>query len=116
MQLNQIVPWGRSAREYEGMFKLAPGDWLRRILGCGDGPASFNAEWTRQGGKVVSCDPIYQFSREEIQARFDASVDLVMSQVHKQPLDYVWSFHGSPEELLATRRRALSEFLADYAL
>ncbi|WP_216593342.1 hypothetical protein [Cyanobium gracile] len=47
--LEQIVPWGRSFEEYVAMFSLADSDLAGRILGCGDGPAGFNAEASRQG-------------------------------------------------------------------
>jgi len=58
--LDQVVPWGRSFDEYRRMFGLADADLGRRIVGCGDGPAAFNAEATARGARVVSCDPIYQ--------------------------------------------------------
>jgi hypothetical protein len=115
MRLDKIIPWGRSRREYELMFALEEADLHRRILGCGDGPASFNAEMTRAGFEVVSCDPLYAVSGEQVQERFEASLEPVMSQVHAHPEDYVWRFHRSPEELLATRRAVLNTFLADYA-
>ena len=41
--LDQVVPWGRSFDEYRRMFALTDADLSRVILGCGDGPASFNA-------------------------------------------------------------------------
>jgi hypothetical protein len=56
--LDQVVPWGRSYEEYASMFSLSGADLAGGILGCGDGPASFNAEATRIGTKVVSCDPL----------------------------------------------------------
>src|SRR6187401_543475 len=59
--LFSVVPWGRSFDEYVRMFALAESDLESRILGCGDGPASFNVEATRRGATVVSCDPLYQF-------------------------------------------------------
>ena len=59
--LSSVVPWGRSFDEYVRMFALAESDLESRILGCGDGPASFNVEATRRGATVVSCDPLYQF-------------------------------------------------------
>ena len=49
MKLEQVVPWGRSLAEYRAMFALSEADLQRRILGCGDGPASFNAEMTAAG-------------------------------------------------------------------
>jgi hypothetical protein len=69
VKLEEVVPWGRPLREYVGMFSLTPGDLSGNILDCAAGPASFNAEATRQGSKVVSCDPIYRFGTEEIRAR-----------------------------------------------
>jgi hypothetical protein len=72
--LDQVVPWGRSYEEYTAMFLLTGTDLAGRILGCGDGPASFNAEASRRGSAVVSCDPLYAFSTAEIEARIDATV------------------------------------------
>ena len=60
-QLQEVVPWGRSFEEYRNMFDLSDQDLKGRILGCGDGPASFNAELTKKGGKVVSVDPLLAF-------------------------------------------------------
>ena len=60
--LDQIVPWGRTFDEYRRMFALTDADLTRRILGCGDGPASFNAEATLRGVRVLSIDPIYASS------------------------------------------------------
>ena len=36
--------------------------------GCADGPASFNAELSGRGGRVVSCDPLYRFDAAQIRA------------------------------------------------
>jgi len=40
------------------MFALTPGDLLGKILDCGAGPSSFNAELTAEGHEVTSCDPL----------------------------------------------------------
>ncbi len=45
--LDHVVPWGRSFEEYRAMFAIDDRDLDGGILGCGDGPASFNAEATR---------------------------------------------------------------------
>ncbi len=58
MKLTEVIPWGRSFDEYRLMFALSERDLVGRILGCGDGPASFNAEATAEGHSVISCDPI----------------------------------------------------------
>jgi len=63
-----VVPFGRSFDEYIKIFNLR-GLKKRRILGVGDGPASFNAEATKLW-KGNFIDPIYQFSATEIVKRF----------------------------------------------
>lgn len=115
VKLNDIIPWGRTADEYQRMFRLEESDLRGRILGCGDGPASFNAEMTQGGRPVISCDPIYAFSAAQISGRFEASVEPVMSQVRAHPQNYVWTYHRSPEDLLKTRQQAIDAFLPDFA-
>jgi hypothetical protein len=86
----------------------------RRILGCADGPASFNAEMTRRGHHVVSCDPLYQFTREQIQARIDATYHTVMEQTRRNQDRFVWNAIASPEALGEVRMSAMRDFLSDY--
>jgi hypothetical protein len=57
LKLEHVVPWGRSKDEYVRMFGLTDKDLSGRVLDCAGGPASFNAEATREGRRVVSCDP-----------------------------------------------------------
>jgi len=112
--LEQVVPWGRSFDEYRRLFALADDDLKLNILGCGDGPASFNAEATRQGFSVVSCDPLYRFSAAQIRRRVEATYDEVMNQTRRNQYEFVWHTIGSIEELGRMRRQAMNEFLADY--
>lgn len=114
LKLNQIIPWGRSRREYELIFGLDANDLQKRMLGCGDGPASFNAEMSASGHSVISVDPIYAFSAAEIAARFHATAASVIEQVRATPGNWVWSYHRHPDDLLASRQQALARFLADY--
>jgi len=112
--LQQIVPWGRSFREYQGMFALTEDDLRLRILGCGDGPAAFNAEATRRGTSVVSCDPVYQFSTDEIRQRIDSCYGEVLEQTRINRGSFVWDEITSLEELGRVRMEAMETFLADY--
>jgi hypothetical protein len=73
--LDQVVPWGRSFDEYRRMFALAEADLRVRIIGCGDGPAGFNAEATRRGVQVISCDPIYRWETAALRSRIAATYD-----------------------------------------
>ena len=112
MQLEQVVPWGRSASEYRRMFDLTNADLAGHILGCGDGPASFNAELTREGYQVTSIDPIYAFSRAEIRARVDATYESIIGQVKLRPERYVWREFADPDAIGATRLAVMENFLA----
>lgn len=112
--LDQVVPWGRSYDEYVAMFALSDADLQRRILGCGDGPASFNAVLAERGGSVVSVDPLYQYSRDEIRQRIDDTFPVVMEQTRKNAGEFVWTTISSVEELGRLRLAAMESFLADY--
>ena len=112
--LTKIVPWGRSRGEYELMFDLSREDLRGPILGCGDGPASFNAELTPEGVRVISVDPLYQLNGSQIAASFEETADSIIGQVKATPGDWVWDIHGNPDELRHARRRALNCFLGDY--
>ncbi len=112
--LNRVVPWGRSFDEYVAMFALSEQDLRARILGCGDGPASFNALLTRRGGHVVSVDPLYRFSQQDIRRRIDQSCAEVLEQTRRNTHEFVWTTIGSVEELGRVRRAAMEDFLADY--
>lgn len=83
MELENIVPWGRSFAEYQAMFKLSDSDLQKHILGCGDGPASFNSVLTKRGGNITSFDPIYEFTAPQIQSRINNAYDDVLAQVEK---------------------------------
>jgi SAM-dependent methyltransferase len=112
--LDQIVPWGRTLDEYQRMFSLGEAERARSILGCGDGPASFNAEWTARGGQVFSVDPIYAFSAADIENRVRETYELIINGVRENPNDFVWNDIASPEALGELRLTAMRRFLDDY--
>jgi hypothetical protein len=114
MELREIVPWGRSFDEYRRMFDLSGSDLSGRTLGCGDGPASFNAEATEVGHAVVSCDPIYAHTAEDIRRRVEESYESVISQVKLRPEGFVWDVFRDPDDLGRHRLAAMRRFLADF--
>lgn len=114
MTLDQVIPWGRSLDEYQQMFDLSPHLLQGKILGCGDGPASFNAELTALGGEVVSVDPIYAFSGREIDQRVQETAVTVVTQVQQSLHDYVWTTFADPAALGRHRLATMRRFLADY--
>ena len=112
--LNDVVPWGRSYDEYVRMFALEETELRLRILGCADGPASFNAEATRRGARVVSCDPLYAFPAAAVRERIDATSLEVLEQTRKNAATFVWNTITSVDELRLVRKAAMSKFLDDY--
>lgn len=110
----EIVPWGRNFEEYRRMFDLSEQALSAKILGCGDGPASFNAECNQRGGKVVSVDPIYCLTRTEISTRIDETCQDVISQTKQNQEKFVWDAIGSVENLGRIRMDAMQSFLEDY--
>jgi hypothetical protein len=114
MELQTVVPWGRNLTEYSQMFALTDADKAQRILGCGDGPASFNAEMHQLGHHVISIDPLYQFSTDQIRDRVEATYDTVIAQVKADPLGYNWQTFRDPDDLGRSRLAAMEQFLADY--
>ena len=112
-RLDEVVPWGRSFDEYVEMFALSDADLESRILGCGDGPASFNASLTRRNGRVVSCDPIYRFSRDEIRSRIAETATTIGVELARNADEFVWNRFDSVESVIETRMSAMEEFLLD---
>jgi hypothetical protein len=114
IELSKVVPWGRSFDEYRRMFALSDADLSGKILGCGDGPASFNAEATAAGRCVTSCDPIYDFTSEQIERRVLECRDDMLAQVQRDRDGFVWDYIRDPEHLVELRIAAMRMFLADF--
>ncbi len=112
--IDQVIPWGRTLDEYEAMFSLSPQDKAGSILGCADGPASFNAEMTAQGCRVVSVDPLYALTPEAIAQRWRETFDLMLDQTRRNRRDFVWDRIDSPEALGQLRMEAQHLFLEDF--
>jgi SAM-dependent methyltransferase len=113
-ELKSVVPWGRNLAEYQLMFNLAEADLDRRIISFGDGPAGFNAQMHELGHRVVSLDPIYQFSREELAGRIRETRDEVLAQVERNQGNFVWTHIRDVAHLERIRMGAMERFLVDY--
>lgn len=113
-ELSSVVPWGRSLSEYVDMFALSTSDLNQRILGCADGPASFNAELTARGGAIVSTDPLYQFSRGQIDTRIKEISETITNQLSENRDSFLWHRFSSPEHLRDERLLTMKRFLSDY--
>lgn len=114
LKLENVIPWGRNFTEYVRMFNLTTDELKLKILDCASGPSSFNAAMTEQGYNVISCDPVYYFTADEIRQRIKDTYTAVINGV-KANLDcYVWQEITSPEQLGKVRMAAMEKFLADF--
>lgn len=116
MELKNVVPWGRSFEEYRKIFSLTDVDLKKSILGCGDGPASFNSELTTMGGNIISIDPIYTFDSVSLKNRIDEVFDEIMPQMQANKDKYIWNSIESVEALGKIRMDAMNKFLFDYEM
>ena len=112
--LNNVVPWGRNINEYRQMFQLDDECMHKKIADFGGGPSSFNCEADRLGYSVTSFDPIYQFSKEDLEQRIKEVRVTVMQQMRENMDNYVWTNMKSLEELEKIRMSAMQLFLSDY--
>ena len=113
--LDEVVPWGRSFDEYVEMFVLSSDDLAKTILGCGDGPASFNAVLSSRGGMVQSIDPLYAHAPDAIRTRIQQITPIVLEQTRAAANQFNWDRIRSVEHLREVRLAAMDTFLADFA-
>jgi len=114
--LDKVVPWGRSFAEYRHMFALTEDDLRLRILDCGAGPTSFNAEATQRGAQVISCDPLYRWDANQIREQIASTYKTVLEETRRNQQEFVWASIRSVEELGRIRTAAMSDFLDDFSV
>jgi hypothetical protein len=113
-ELKNTVPWGRNLDEYKNMFSLTDSDLNKRIISFGDGPASFNMEMTSQGKSVVSIDPVYRFTADELNQRIHETKYIVVEQMKNNLDNFVWTSIKNVHELEQIRLSAMNNFLQDF--
>lgn len=96
------------------MFSLTPEDLSGNIIDCAGGPASFNAEVATNAGGVVSCDPLYQFSAEEIRTRVAATRETLVANAEATRNEFVWDEFESPQHLGEMRMAIMRRFFEDF--
>src|SRR5258705_3817592 len=97
------------------MFALTDADLTSSVLGCADGPASFNAEATARGHSIVSCDPIYRFSTGQIRQRIRDTTEVILEQTRRNRHDVAWTSIQSVAQLRDIRTSSMATFLHDFA-
>jgi hypothetical protein len=95
------------------MFNLADTDLNSSIISFGDGPASFNYELKKRT-HVTSVDPIYQFSKDEIEKRINETKSKILEQVEYNKSNYLWQNISDIKHLETVRLDAMNKFLNDF--
>jgi len=113
-ELKNTVPWGRNLEEYSKIFNLTEEDFQSKIISFGDGPASFNSEMTRLNRMVVSIDPIYQFSKDELTQRIAETKETVIEQTKFNIDNFVWRNIRDVNHLESVRMNAMTQFMDDF--
>lgn len=62
----------------------------------------------------MSCDPLYDFTAEEIRSRIEATHETVVSNARAARDEFVWREIESPEHLGEVRLAAMRRFLDDF--
>ena len=117
MDVTEVVHWGRDLAEYRQMFALTDDDLKKRILGCSDGPACFNAEMTALGHHVVSFDPLYAMPLERIETRIREGADFGRAISHARHDDlFRWGSEGyaTVDGVIDRHAAAMKRFLDDF--
>ena len=83
-------------------------------MSCADGPASFNAEATARGIRVISGDPLYRWQAKQIRERISATSEEVLDQTRRNAHEFVWDTIRSVDELGRLRLAAMERFLEDF--
>ncbi|VVB64425.1 Uncharacterised protein [uncultured archaeon] len=113
--VDRILIWGRPFDEYVEMFALSGEDLEKRFLDCASGPACFNASLTMRGGRIISVDPIYRLSSDEITSRINEAYNMIIGQLKENMADYSWDqYNNSADEYCQVHINAMKEFLYDY--
>lgn len=107
------TPWGRTFEEYMTMFSLTDTDLSGKILGCSDGPSSFNSELTQRGGQIVSVDPLYELTPDQIRKLIDDTYPEAMRSFHYKKSLFIWKNLRNVHAMGRMRLDAMYEFLSD---
>ncbi|WP_256106132.1 hypothetical protein [Streptomyces sp. ODS05-4] len=113
--IGEVLVSSRPFDDYATQFALSAHDLSGGpVLDCPGGAGDFGATVRSRGGRVVSVDPCYLCSPDELTVRVEAELDRVGSWTASQPDRFSLDGHGVWQQMPAWRSSA-ARFLADYA-
>jgi len=115
LDFSHIMFSGSSYKEYEQFFNLDAKALVgQKILDCPSGAASFAVDARKLGLNVLSVDPQFERSLEELRAQGTNDIDQVSERYHEKQEMLYWELFANPKELEAQRRSSLEAFCSDY--
>lgn len=114
LQLDKVVPLGRAFDEYVKQFALSDSDLKKKILDCGGGPSDFVCEMNRRNHQAISVDPIFQFTRAELEKRIEDTFNHIIDQSRDVAHKYVWTYFKDVDHFKTVRWEAMQQFLKDF--
>ena len=114
--IDRLIITPRPLSDYRDMFLLSDADLTAGpILDCPGGASPFGAQTRAHGGTVVSVDPAYQSSREELSSRVRRDTAHAAGWIAEHPHNFDWAYLGSPTAFRRVFEVAADLFLADYS-
>jgi hypothetical protein len=112
--LAPVTVTARSLGDYRNMFALEDADLMAGpVLDCPAGASSFGAEARACGARVVSVDPVYALSKDEIVGHVQANLGAAPRIFDNSDLPIDWGYLGSPRAYVRKSDAALRQFVAD---
>lgn len=105
----------RSLGEYRRMFGLTDADLTGAILDCPGGCASFTAEATELGARVVAVDPEYATDVATMREQGLRTLERGMAYHLAHPDEYVWTYFQDVDHYRTERTQAVERFAVDRA-
>ena len=113
--IGDLVVTPRPLSEYRDMFLLTDEELVAGpILDCPGGASPFGAQVRSRGGSVVSVDPTYVLSPEELADRVAEDIEHASRWMSAHPANFDWSYMGTPRSFTRSFELAAELFLADY--
>lgn len=111
-----LLLWGHTLADYQQMFDLTDADLDKKIIDCGAGPASFNAEMHQLGKHVVSVDELYNLPYDMLQQSINKQFKQMQAGIAEHVDKFNWDRYKNLAELTAARQRGLDAFFTDFEL
>lgn len=113
--LDSLVITPRPLSDYRNMFLLTDDELVAGpILDCPAGASPFGAQVRARGGSVVSIDPTYALSRDELVTRIGTDLARLDVWINANTNAPDWNYLGSPKALMRAWELAIDFFLSDY--